>query len=252
MDNRVEKIINILKKNLEKDIEELFFITKDYFSKEIKDKIYSEVDINFLIDLVRENQLLNNKILKDIFLNSKEKENYKIVVTKRLDNIDDFEENNIYSRIFRFISSIGTIYIIPKKILFLFNDMNSNNKKLDDTTSFIKINKDNILDSNKENSKNLESEIIIKYINYDNFTSKYLLKDKNYTFDNYMRKFKIKKFDDGIEERFQLKINLENNNNLYVSIFQNYKGVFKINIRDKSKVFLYSDKNDINSIIEYF
>jgi hypothetical protein len=233
MDNKVFEIINYIKKNREDKPNKLFDGIHQFFNINIV-----ENDLNFLIDLVIKNHELSTDILLQIFINYQKKIDHKIIA-KKDDLITSQDSNVIYNNIFlNIFYRYGLVFIIPQQIIVLWNEKIMTNKYFSSIFTKSKLYDD--------------TEVIIKYINYDIFNSNNIkVSEKEKKYDYYMRKIGLKQYKFGFQTKFQLMVPLEVEK-IFLSVMDLYNGKIEIYFNNKSKQFILKEKKDLQNIIEYF
>lgn len=233
--DKIKIIISDIKSffnDVNKDKETILNYIKKKQELEIEKNGFSNKDLEFLIELTINNIDLSEDILKDIFLNSKNKVQQKILisVSNGPNNNTLNLDNKVDTQVLNLISSLGTIYISPKKIYLLWNN------KVSDLAS---------------RQSSLLDTIDIKLINYDVFLERSESLD-NTSFlseitNRYVRNFGIDE-KQGFKTRYQLIIPIENDNT-FVTIEDACTGICDIYIEGEHLVFKLETQSDIYNMI---
>lgn len=208
--------------------EKIFDLISTEFKIEIEKNGLSKKDVLFLIELCINNILLSDDILKDIFLNSRNKVEQKILVSTAGNTtselIDNVEYDNLTINMF---TRNGSIYIHPKKLILLWNNKNGNR----------------IVQSKTNNDEDLD----IKSINYFIFLDREETLNDNSLItqitDHYLRNFGIED-PKGFKGRYQIHISLDNDDT-YTSLETLYKGECDLYIDEKYFSFNLENSIDI-------
>lgn len=224
----VTKIINKIKSLAESNIEDIStYILKEFFI-EIENFFYSKEDIVLLVDLVLQNTNLSSNVLANIFVNSRNKTEYTVLVS--IDKNDQVQKNKFSNekQVLEFLNTFGKIFILPEKIRLLWNEKYKT-----------------------ETTKKIEAIAF----DYDNLTKneddKMPFNDNNRKFtNNYTRVF-------GLEEpkdyfffgKWQMTVDI-NNVKLFTSLLSNYTGDVQTIISGNILNFSLRNSGDLLEIIE--
>lgn len=244
--DKVKNIISQIKKLFNEFgyTEDIIFqnITKEY-SIDIEKNGFTKKDIMFLIELCVSNSMLSDDILKDIFLNSRNKIEQKILVSTTDQNVYTSSDNSkLDNQTLNIFSNNGSIFILPEKVILLWNNKTANNK-------FKKSSYSNL------NYEDLDGiKLDIKSINYfifldreDSISDNSLISEIT---DNYLRNFGIEKMT-GFKTRYQLIIPLDNDS-AFTSIEEPYLGECIIYIEDSHAKLRIDKESDIYKAISKF
>lgn len=230
------------------DSEKILSDVMEMYSSEIDKNGFNKKDISFLIDLCIGNIDLSSDILKDIFLNSKNKIEQKILVST-VDPALNTTFNNIEldNQTLSIFSCNGSIFIKPNKVFLLWNSKNGN-KYLSHSS----------LKNKSKRSSNTSivenNNIEIKLINYSVFLDREDSVNDNSLLSeiskNYLRNFGIEK-GTGFQTRFQLIIALDNDNT-FTSLDDPYLGDASIFLDDRYEKFKFDNSEDIYKAVGRF
>lgn len=240
--NQIKDLFNESGYNEEKI---LSYIIANYNS-EIDKNGFNKKDLSFLIELCIGNIDLSSDILKDIFLNSKNKVEQKILVST-VDPALNTTFNNIEldNQTLSIFSRNGSIFIKPNKVFLLWNSKNGN-KYLQRTSLKTKRSSSTTIVEN--------NNIEIKMINYSVFLDREDSVNDNSLISeiskNYLRNFGIEK-GTGFQTRFQLIIALDNDNT-FTSLDDPYLGDANIFLDDRYEKFKFDNSEDVYKAVSKF
>lgn len=242
----IEEIKNLFNESGYDEEKLLAHITKEY-SSEIKKNGFDSKDLNFLIDLCISNDDLSSDILKDIFLNSKNKIQQNVLVStldSNLNNVTKFNNNELDNQTLSIFANNGSIFIKPDKLYLLWNSKYGNKQSsLSDLKS-----------KRSFSSPNDKSKIDIKLVNYSIFADREdSVNDNSFLSEitkKYVKNFGIEQIN-GFKTRFQLVIALENDKT-FTSIDEPFSGAINVFLNDTSEKILLEEPEDIYKIVEKF
>jgi hypothetical protein len=244
--DKVKNIIGQIKKLFnEFDYNEdvIFQNITEQYSTDIEKNGFNKKDIMFLIELCVSNITLSDDILKDIFLNSRNKIEQKILVSTTDQNVTTSSDNTkLDNQTLNIFSNNGSIFILPEKVILLWNNKMGNNK----------FKKSSYGNQNYEDEEGIKLDI--KSINYfvfldreDSITDNSLISEVT---DNYLRNFGIEKIS-GFKTRYQLVIPLDNDS-AFTSIEEPYLGECVIYMEDTNAKLRIDKDADIYKAISKF
>lgn len=237
--SQIKKLFNEFDYN-----EDIIFqnITQEY-SADIEKNGFSKKDIIFLIELCVTNITLSDDILKDIFLNSRNKIEQKILVSTTDQAVNAASDNTkLDVQTLNIFSTNGSIFILPEKLVLLWNNKMGNNK----------FKKSSYSNQNYEDEEGIKLDI--KSINYFIFLDREdSITDSSYLSEltnNYLRNFGIEKMS-GFKTRYQLVIPLDNDS-AFTSIEEPYLGECIIYMEDAAAKLRIDKEVDIYKAISKF
>lgn len=243
--DKVKNIIGQIKKLFnEFDYNEdvIFQNIMEEYSSDIEKNGFSKKDIMFLIELCVSNSMLSDDILKDIFLNSRNKIEQKILISTTDQNISTASDNTrLDNQTLNIFSNNGSIFILPEKVILLWNSKTGNKFKNSSNSNL-----------NYEDEDGIKLDI--KSINYfifldreDSIADNSLISEVT---NNYLRNFGIEKMS-GFKTRYQLVIPLDNDS-AFTSIEEPYLGECVIYMEDTNIKLRIDKESDIYKAISKF
>lgn len=252
----MDYLLNIISYIRDKSLNQINkqILTEDIYQKfqfEIKQNELIEKDIFFLIDLINQNLNLTNELIRDIFLNSKNKIEHRILVSKgsnfsSLNNLSNI--NNYQNNILSIFSNFGYIFIKPKVVILLWNKKNALYEQeilSEDTFNKYSTDQDN------QDDKIL---VIQKYINYDILNNIDASGEDiriNQIFDNYNRKYGLQQYITGFKTKYELIIPIENEF-FFTSITEIYQGKILIDFKHKKYETQLTNAQDLKKILSFY
>lgn len=223
----VNKIIDNIKRLSEGNVVDISSQIMNNFFLEIERLFYNKKDIELLVDLVLQNIDISTNVLSNIFINSRNKTEYTVLVS--IDKNEKLNQNKFVNekQILEFLNAFGTITIFPEKIKLLWNE------KVDidppENVEKINFNYKRLVDNDG------------KLIDFVDVNSKFT--------NNYKRIFGLQEYNNNFfYGKWQLTVDI-NNVKLFTSLISEYSGDIQTMISGNILNFTLKSENDIEKII---